>query len=147
MLDEHIKSKRKRQGSSSMNDFTLLFSLKICSSQFGVMSARPLDILVAYRHQHPASFFLATAAIVLALGFWAALEFFKPVGKRTAKNGTKPRLPPGPRGVPLLGSLGDLLHPTRSQVSRCFLSMRLYINDTETFIQHPNYANRSDNSF
>lgn len=80
------------------------------------MSASLLDAFMAYRHEHPMSFGLATAAIGFALLFWAALEFFKPVGKRTAKNGTKARLPPGPRGVPLLGSLGVMLHPTRSQV-------------------------------
>lgn len=84
------------------------------------MSARLSDTIMAYRHQHPTAFFFGIAAIGLALFSWAVLEFFKPLGKRTAKNGTKPRLPPGPRGVPLLGSLGDLLHPTRSQVCRYF---------------------------
>lgn len=68
--------------------------------------------------------------LVLHWFFWAALEFFKPVGKRTAMNGTKPRLPPGPRGVPLLGSLGDLLHPTRSQVCHYFSLMRFEIQET-----------------
>lgn len=93
------------------------------------MSTRLSDTIMAYRHQHPVSFTLAAAAIGLALLFWAALIFFKPVGKRRAKNGTKPRLPPGPRGVPLLGSLGDLLHPTRSQVCHYFLFMRFYVHE------------------
>lgn len=51
------------------------------------MSARLSDNIMAYRHQRPVSFTLAAAAIGLALLFWAALIFFKPVGKRRAKNG------------------------------------------------------------
>lgn len=80
------------------------------------MSPRSVDTIAAYRHQHPMSFRLVIAAILLAFIFWVVVDFFKPVGKRKAKNGTKPRLPPGPPGVPLLGSLGQLLHPTRAQV-------------------------------
>ncbi|KAK3319713.1 cytochrome P450 [Cercophora scortea] len=59
---------------------------------------------------HGLLFVLAAAVAVLASVFFALAEFFKPVGKRRAKNGTLPKLPPGPAGVPILGSLPDLKH-------------------------------------
>ncbi|KAH7010812.1 cytochrome P450 [Microdochium trichocladiopsis] len=72
------------------------------------MLTRLLDTVTAFRQQHPASFHLFTAAVVYASVAWAVLEFFKPIGKRRAKNSTKQRLPPGPPGAPLFGYLLDL---------------------------------------
>ncbi|KAK9789636.1 putative Cytochrome P450 [Seiridium cardinale] len=42
------------------------------------------------------------------LGIYGVVEIFKPMGKRKGRNGQKPRLPPGPAGVPILGSLAEL---------------------------------------
>ncbi|KAH7010605.1 cytochrome P450 [Microdochium trichocladiopsis] len=72
------------------------------------MLTRLLDTVTAFRQQHPASFHLFTAAVVYASVAWAVLEFFKPIGKRRAKNSTKQRLPPGHPGAPLFGYLLDL---------------------------------------
>ena len=53
--------------------------------------------------------------IILAIGtIWAYGIFvlynvvLKPIGKRRGKNGHLYRLPPGPKGAPILGSLMDV---------------------------------------
>jgi hypothetical protein len=59
------------------------------------------DKLTEITRAHP---HMAVAVIVLTtLSFstWFLLEFFKPVGHRQSRA----KLPPGPRGTPLFGSL------------------------------------------
>ncbi len=61
--------------------------------------------LTAVRHEHPVVFLLALVGTLVCALCAAVLEYFKPTGKRRARNGTRPRMPPGPRGLPLLGML------------------------------------------
>ncbi|KAI5463061.1 cytochrome P450 [Mariannaea sp. PMI_226] len=44
-------------------------------------------------------------AILLLLIFVAISQYFKPAGKRNLKDGRKALLPPGPRGLPIIGNL------------------------------------------
>lgn len=45
------------------------------------------------------------AVTLLIFAVMSILEYFKPVGKRKAKNGKRPLLPPGPPTRPLFGNL------------------------------------------
>ncbi|KAI0114068.1 cytochrome protein [Nemania sp. FL0031] len=45
---------------------------------------------------------------------------FRPIGERRGRNGQRPRLPPGPKGAPILGNLGSL-RSTRSDPNHTFL--------------------------
>lgn len=67
------------------------------------------DALVAHYVAHPWLVWVETTAVFLALVFFTFVELFKPAGKRRMKNGERPKLPPGPRGVPLLGSMPFLM--------------------------------------
>ena len=61
---------------------------------------------LVYTYPFPA----AVIAIICGLttSLYLVSEILKPVGKRNTSSGRKPRLPPGPRGVPIFGSLLDL---------------------------------------
>lgn len=57
---------------------------------------------------HPAAATLLAVALILGSAFLLAKEIFIPVGKRRAPSGKKWHLPPGPKGIPIFGSLLDL---------------------------------------
>lgn len=65
---------------------------------------------VVLRQDHPASFYATTALLFLGLIFAFLIEYFKPIGKRRLKSGQRSKLPPGPRGLPLIGNLHKLKH-------------------------------------
>ncbi|KZL77165.1 cytochrome P450 [Colletotrichum tofieldiae] len=67
---------------------------------------------------------LAVALLVLAV--ISILEYFKPVGKRKAKNGKRPRLPPGPPSLPLLGNLLQIKDGKGDPFHRLLLSLPEY---------------------
>ena len=60
---------------------------------------------------------------ISALLSFSLIAYFKPDGKRPLANGKSSKLPPGPRGVPLFGSLLDLKDNARDpgygMVSTC----------------------------
>lgn len=56
---------------------------------------------------HPIVPILLSIAIVLGSAFLLISEIFRPVGKRRAA-GKKWVLPPGPKGIPIFGSLLDM---------------------------------------
>ncbi|KAK0712794.1 cytochrome P450 [Lasiosphaeria miniovina] len=66
----------------------------------------PLEQVASDLHgTHPIAFYAASIAALIFPIVLILLEYFKPVGKRRLKNGQKPKLPPGPWGVPLFGNL------------------------------------------
>ncbi|KAJ0165364.1 Cytochrome P450 2D3 [Colletotrichum tanaceti] len=67
---------------------------------------------------------LAVAALISAVVF--ILEYFKPVGKRKAKNGQRPRLPPGPPTQPLFGNLLQFKDSRGDPFNQDLLSIREY---------------------
>ncbi|KAJ9137172.1 Cytochrome P450 [Pleurostoma richardsiae] len=63
------------------------------------------DLLVGLYGKHPILSVLAFFVSSLALIVVAIADYFKPIGKRRGKTGKKPRLPPGPPGLPIIGNL------------------------------------------
>lgn len=53
------------------------------------------------------TFSLAITLLVFLIIVLVA-QYFKPTGQRNLKDGRKSRLPPGPRGLPILGNLLSL---------------------------------------
>ncbi|KAK3385470.1 cytochrome P450 [Podospora didyma] len=64
--------------------------------------------LSAFHDSHPFAAFATFSVIAIGLAYAALAEFFKPAGLRRGKTGRPPKLPPGPKGLPFLGSLFDL---------------------------------------
>lgn len=56
----------------------------------------------------PAASFLALSLCLTALLLAVVAKYFEPVGKRRFRDGRKPHLPPGPPGLPIIGSLHKL---------------------------------------
>ena len=52
--------------------------------------------------------FSLIVTLLVFLVFVFVAQYFKPAGKRNLKDGRKSRLPPGPRGLPILGHLLSL---------------------------------------
>ncbi|KAI9927605.1 hypothetical protein MW887_003225 [Aspergillus wentii] len=66
------------------------------------------DELIQIASTNPILTTICTLTACLTITFLIIQEIFKPVGKRRGSGGKKYNLPPGPRGVPLFGSLLDL---------------------------------------
>jgi len=62
----------------------------------------------AFHGNQPFLFYALLTVTLFSSLFLAIPEYFKPVGKRRCKDGKLPILPPGPAGLPVLGSLLDL---------------------------------------
>ncbi|KAI0534432.1 cytochrome protein [Xylaria digitata] len=60
---------------------------------------------VAFYSNHPTYFFLLIN-LVLLIGSYSLISYiFKPIGKKRGLNGQRSHLPPGPKGIPIIGSL------------------------------------------
>ncbi|KAL4894872.1 cytochrome P450 [Aspergillus ambiguus] len=64
---------------------------------------------------HPVAAIFVTIAVCLGTAFLVIREIFTPVGKRKPPQGKKWILPPGPRGIPIFGSLLDLKNARSDQ--------------------------------
>ncbi|KAJ5414506.1 cytochrome P450 [Penicillium cosmopolitanum] len=64
-----------------------------------------IEYYVAY---YPGTALLLTIAVCISTTFFVISEIFVPVGKRRPPPGKEWRLPPGPKGIPIFGSLLDL---------------------------------------
>ncbi|KAK2757315.1 hypothetical protein FQN54_004829 [Arachnomyces sp. PD_36] len=66
-------------------------------------------------HEYTYSSFLVSITCLLLTGLYILSEIFKPPGKKRLASGANPKLPPGPRGVPIFGAL---LHLKAAQYNR-----------------------------
>lgn len=73
-----------------------------------IMSSTVRAQVFATARAHPITATIVTVAACLVTIILSFREIFTPVGKRRPPPGKKWKLPPGPRGVPILGSLPDL---------------------------------------
>lgn len=64
-----------------------------------------IEYFVAY---YPGTALLLTIGVFISSTFFVISEIFLPVGKRRPPPGKEWRLPPGPKGIPIFGSLLDL---------------------------------------
>ncbi|KAK1987948.1 cytochrome P450 [Colletotrichum cereale] len=69
------------------------------------MMLRLSDNLAWLQKEYPGVIKPLLVVTVLIIAVVSIVECLKPVGKRRAKNGKRPRLPPGPPSLPVLGSL------------------------------------------
>ena len=63
------------------------------------------EAIGSFRASNPVLFYLSITGAAFAVFVAFLLEYLKPAGLRRLKNGKKPKLPPGPKGLPVLGHL------------------------------------------
>lgn len=83
-----------------------------------------IERLDVFHRACPLLFYATSVVFALFVVFFCLVEYFKPVGKRRGQRGIKPRLPPGPSGIPLLGSLLTLKN-LREDHDRQHVSMKV----------------------
>lgn len=72
--------------------------------------------MLAWLIEHAASFHTNHAVLSYYIGavalttliFTLLQHHFRPIGTKRGRNGQQPHLPPGPRGIPIMGSLGNM---------------------------------------
>lgn len=74
-----------------------------------------LSMILSWTDAHPRVKVLGTIVVCLAVSFYILQELLKPVGKRRGPGGKRYNLPPGPKGVPILGSLPFLKDRARDE--------------------------------
>ncbi|OHE97851.1 cytochrome P450 [Colletotrichum orchidophilum] len=84
------------------------------------------SVLERLRQEHFVATVLFTVAATTAVLVAIVLQYFKPVGKRRGKDGRRPVLPPGPKGVPLFGNLLQVNASKGDPYNRGLLSMAKY---------------------
>lgn len=72
------------------------------------MLAQTIELLVQFKAQYPALWLASITTAGLVAFVVLIAEHVKPTGKRRGISGQKPNLPPGPRGLPIIGSMHKL---------------------------------------
>lgn len=72
------------------------------------MLAQIIELLVNFRARYPALWLASIATAGIVAFFVLLAEHVKPTGKRRGISGKKSKLPPGPRGLPIIGSMWKL---------------------------------------
>ena len=109
--DEDTRFNFKNPKSSSSSKFYVfipsssLFRAKTSPRQTNEMLNQALHLFGSFRANNPLLFTLLVTFLSLCAFFLALAEFLKPVGRKRLQNGQAAKLPPGPSGVPILGSL------------------------------------------
>lgn len=86
------------------------------------MSYSVRETLVGFAYDSPYSATLLSTFLVFVSSLLIVAEIFKPTGKRNPPAGKKWRLPPGPQGTPIFGSLFDL-KAARGDVEHTWVSL------------------------
>ncbi|KAK1753009.1 cytochrome [Echria macrotheca] len=88
------------------------------------------EAVSAFRTNHPWLFYAAASAttslVLLVSLFLFLVEYFKPVGKRRGINGKPPILPPGPKGIPLLGNMLDMKEAVVDPYGKLFHDLKAH---------------------
>lgn len=83
--------------------------------------------------ENPLSATLVTIAAFLATIFLVVREIFTPVGKRRPPHGKRWKLPPGPKGIPIFGSLLDVrkIRNDEDHIIVCRIADDYYLQRTD----------------
>ncbi|KAK1600071.1 cytochrome P450 [Colletotrichum navitas] len=84
------------------------------------------DSLAKLQQEYSGAIRTVLVVTVLIIAAVSLQEYFKPVGKRRAKNGEWPRLPPGPPSLPLLGNLLQVTDAKDDPFNRTLHSLSQY---------------------
>ncbi|PYI24817.1 cytochrome P450 [Aspergillus violaceofuscus CBS 115571] len=85
-----------------------------------------MSMILAWADTHPGIKTFGTIVVCLAVSFYIIQELLKPVGKRRGPGGKRYKLPPGPKGVPILGSLPLLKNRARDDDHKAVTEMAQY---------------------
>lgn len=96
------------------------------------MLAQTVELLASWKALHPGLWItiVTTAGIAALLTLLAS--YLRPTGKRRGTSGRKSKLPPGPRGLPIIGSMHKLAtarhDPDHTYVSFFIILIAIYGN-------------------